>query len=391
MLVKFLLALRWSAVYTKDKFDGKRSMFMTVGELEDALGDPAKFIVTTENVKLLREWAKSVGRNPVDVAVMSPADLTNLYHARAGNDNSSDPLLNEMFVRIMRAVNVPGWNTEIIRLLTKEEIDNIHIETVAERVAKLVSIPRRIEITSPRGTAMLDGLVHYKTERVIKIASRGHPIMMVGPAGCGKTSIGKSVSTALGLPFYITSTINETHELSGFIDGHGNYHPTPFRNAFEHGGVWVADEIDAWDASALLAANSALANGYSVFPDKPAPVNRHDNFRMIATANTYGSGADRIYIGRNELDAASLDRFATVNVDYDLSLEQFLSMGNQRWLERVWQVRKRVTEKKIRHVVSTRAIIMGADALAHNVADWSECEDIYLFKGMSASDREKCE
>jgi len=360
----------------------------SIDALENELGDPADFIVSTENISLLREWAKAAGKNPVDVAVMTPAELTNLYHARAGNDNTLGPRLNEMFVRIMKAVSVPGWNTEIIRLITKEEIDNIHIETVAERVAKLVTIPRRIEITSPRGSVMLDGPVHYRTELVIKIAARAHPIMLVGPAGCGKTSIGKSVATALGLPFYITSTINETHELSGFIDGYGNYHATPFRSAFEHGGVWVADEIDAWDASALLAANSALANGYAVFPDKPAPINRHNSFRMIATANTYGSGADRLYIGRNELDAASLDRFATINVDYDLTLEQLFSNGNQRWLEHVWSVRKRVTEKKIRHVVSSRAIIMGADALANGVT-WSDVEEIYLFKGMSKSDREK--
>ncbi|RUW55613.1 AAA family ATPase [Mesorhizobium sp. M1A.F.Ca.ET.072.01.1.1] len=358
-----------------------------IEKLENALGDPATFIVSTENISLLREWAKAVGKNPVDVAVMTPVQLANLYHARAGNDNS----LNEMFVRIMRAVQVPGWNTEIIRLLCKEEIDNLHIETVAERVARLVMIPRRIEISSPTGSTVLNGPVHYMTEKIIKIASRGHPIMMVGPAGCGKTSIGRSVATALNLPFYITSTINEEHHLTGFIDGYGHYHRTPFRNAFEGGGVWVADEIDAWDASALLAANAALANGFAVFPDNPAPVNRHPDFRMVATANTYGSGADRIYIGRNELDAASLDRFATLNVDYDLTLEQLLSNGNQRWLERVWGVRKKVNEKKIRHVVSTRAIIFGADALAHNVATWDECEDIYLFKGMSKSDREKCE
>lgn len=361
-----------------------------IDELENELGNPADFIVTPENMSMLREWAKAAGKNPVDIALMTPADLANLYHARAGNDNTADPRLNEMFVRIMKAVSVPGWNTEIIRLITKEEIDEIHIETVAERVARLVTIPRRLEISSPRGSITLDGPVHYRTELVIKIASRAHPIMLVGPAGCGKTSIGKSVATALSLPFYITSTINETHELSGFIDGYGNYHATPFRSAFEHGGVWVADEIDAWDASALLAANSALANGYAVFPDKPAPVNRHNSFRMIATANTFGSGADRLYIGRNELDAASLDRFATINVDYDLTLEQLFSNGNQRWLERVWEVRKRVTEKKIRHVVSSRAILMGVDALANGVA-WKEVEEIYLFKGMSKSDREKCE
>src|SRR5690606_35162752 len=122
--------------------------------------------------------------------------------------------------------------------------------------------PRRLEIVQPSGITFLDGLYHHETETVIKVASLAIPIILVGPAGCGKTTIGEHTAKALNLPFYITSAINETHQLEGFVDGYGKYHATPFRYAFQHGGVWVADEIDAWDANALLAANAALANGY---------------------------------------------------------------------------------------------------------------------------------
>jgi cobaltochelatase CobS len=190
------------------------------------------------------------------------------------------------------------------------------------------------------------------------------------------------------LPFYITSTVIDTHELMGFVDGHGVYHRTPFREAYENGGVWVADEIDAWDAAALLTANSALANGIATFPDSHTPVKRHPDFRMIATANTFGHGADRVYIGRNELDAASLDRFAVIAIDYDTTLEQALSNGNPLWLNRVWQVREQVQSRNIRHVVSTRAIINGSIALSVGIPQ-REVEEMYLFKGMSKSDREK--
>jgi hypothetical protein len=243
-------------------------------------------------------------------------------------------------------------------------------------------------IAGPRGNVQLETVSHYKTELVIKIAALGHAILMVGPAGCGKTTIAEHVAKALQLPFYITSTINDTHELMGFVDGHGKYHDTPFRNAFERGGVWCADEIDAWDASALLAANSALANGLCTFPDLAEPLRRHADFRMVATANTFGTGADRVYVGRNELDAASLDRFATVDVDYDLDLERMFANGADEWLDNVWRIRKIVQEKRIRHVVSSRAIAMGAAALRIGI-DWADVEDIYLYKGMSESDRKK--
>ncbi len=231
-------------------------------------------------------------------------------------------------------------------------------------------------------------LVHYRTDAVLRAVRRKHPVMLVGPAGCGKTTIGEHVANELRLPFRITNTINDTHELMGFVDGHGKYHPTPFRDAFEHGGLWIADEIDAWDAAALLAANSALANGYANFPDRSEHVVRHADFRMVATANTFGTGADRIYVGRNELDAASLDRFAVIEVDYDLTLERFFARGADEWLEYVWSIRKQVNEKRVRHVVSSRAVAMGAAAI-HDGETWDDVCEIYLYKSMSSKDRSK--
>lgn len=359
------------------------------------LGDPLDFVITGTNQHLVRKWATASGYDPIEVNVMRGVDLANLYHesAKKGNGSVSLELAADMFVKIMEAAQAPGFNVEHMKQIAEMQFDHkfhnwsdVIAGEIDRRIAELP--PKYIEVTSPAGTAILDGTVHYKTEQIIKIAALNHPIMLVGPAGCGKTTIGQHVAKALQFPFYITSTINDTHELTGFVDGYGKYHTTPFRQAFEHGGVWVADEIDAWDASALLAANSALANGYSVFPDQPTPISRHASFRIVATANTFGSGADRVYVGRNELDAASLDRFATINVDYDLNLERLFANGNTRWLEHVWKVRKAVNEKRIRHVVSSRAIRMGADAIASGIS-WDDTNDIYLIKGMSANDRSK--
>lgn len=346
---------------------------MTVDELERELGLPADFIPeTVEQYEMLCEWAalKGLARHPV---TLSRVALTNLYHEHAGAAKPDDVQL--MAARITH---------EVVMLLGKTGLD---VEAVRAIVREMMPPVQRIEIAGPMQTVTLDGPLHYLTEKVIKIAAIGHPVMLVGPAGCGKTTIGQHAAKALALPFKITSTINDTHELIGFIDGYGNYHRTPFRDAFEKGGVWVADEIDAWDANALLAANAALANGIAVFPDSAEPIKRHPDFRMIATANTFGSGADRVYVGRNELDAASLDRFATLNIDYDISLEQSLSINND-WLKHVWQVRRKVTEKKIRHVVSTRAIIMGQAALASGI-DWGDVCEIYLLKGLTKADRAK--
>ena len=358
------------------------------------LGEPSEFIITGNNSHLVRKWAIASGYDPIKVNVMRGVDLANLYH-ESGKKSNGVPfeLAADMFVKIMEAVKAPGFNVDHMRQIAEMQFNDqfnnwsdIIANEIERRVAELP--PKYIEIKTPDNVTILDGTVHYRTELVIRTAALNHPIMMVGPAGCGKTTIGQHVATALALPFYITSTINDTHELTGFVDGYGKYHTTPFRQAFEHGGVWVADEIDAWDASALLAANSALANGYSVFPDRPNPTMRHNDFRIVATANTFGSGADRVYVGRNELDAASLDRFAVIEVDYDLNLERMFARGNTQWLEHVWKIRKRVNEKRIRHVVSSRAITMGAMAIAAGTK-YEDVEEMYLFKGMSSNDREK--
>jgi hypothetical protein len=353
-------------------------MAETLSDLERLLGPPSDFILSNRLIQPLRRWAIAIGVAPVEVYAMTNVELSNLYHERADEIKSEatelQRLAADLLLKLTATVQSNKVDPDLLREIIRAELENLPT--------------RKIEILGLQSNIILDGPLHQSTERIIQICAIGHPVMMVGPAGCGKTTIGNHAARALNLPFYITSTVTETHQLTGFIDGHGVYHRTPFRDAFEYGGLWVPDEIDAWDAAALLVANSALANGYSVFPDSPAPIARHPNFRMVATANTFGHGADRVYVGRNELDAASLDRFATINVGYDLTLERMLCNGNVEWLEYVWKIRKAVNENKIRHVVSTRAIIMGSAALQVGIPR-DEVEEIYLFKGMSKKDRDK--
>lgn len=371
-------------------------MSHTLEELELMLGEHDKFVPGKGDLPLLQEWARIKGFHPFDVSKMTGVELSNLYHA--GGEKSSEPVpqadIHDIILRTLEAVNAPGFEVSMTRRIARSEMQQeiLSGETTKRLIQETLEqlAPRQLIVTSPTGTGTIEGLQHYATEDVIKCVGIGDHVMLVGPAGCGKTTIGEQVARALNLPFYITSTINDTHELTGFVDGYGKYHSTPFRKAFEHGGVWVADEIDAWDAAALLAANAALANGYATFPDTEQPISRHAGFRMVATANTFGNGADRVYIGRNELDAASLDRFATIDVGYDLNLERVFANGNTKWLEHVWEIRKKVEAKKIRHVVSSRAIAKGANALAAGL-EWKKVENFYLYKGMSKADREKVE
>ena len=195
-------------------------------------------------------------------------------------------------------------------------------------------------------------------------------VFLVGPAGSGKTTVAKQVADSLGLRFHFNGAIHSEYKLTGFRDAHGRVHRTAFREAFENGGVYLFDEIDASQPAALLAFNAALANGMFDFPDRN--VQAHPNFRCIAAANTWGKGATMDYVGRNALDAATMDRFALLEMRYDPSLERrmaHLAANSHMVLAEVWEELVQLTlslchEHDFRHIVSPRAIQQGLSLMA---------------------------
>ncbi len=95
---------------------------------------------------------------------------------------------------------------------------------------------------------------------------------------------------------------------------------------------------------------------------------RHDDFRLIIAANTYGNGADRLYVGANQLDASTLDRFVFLDFKYDEKLEAKIA-GNLQWVRRVQSLRRAAGLEKARMVISPRASIHGSKLLA---AGWQQ-------------------
>ena len=53
------------------------------------------------------------------------------------------------------------------------------------------------------------------------------------------------VAKALGRTFYFTGAVDNVFKLNGYMDANGNYVRTSFREAYEWGGVFLFDEIDA--------------------------------------------------------------------------------------------------------------------------------------------------
>ena len=226
-------------------------------------------------------------------------------------------------------------------------------------------------------------LVHKAFKTITKILQstkrKEKNIMMVGGAGGGKTHLAKSVADALKLNFYPMSVGLQTtkSDLLGFINANGIYMPSPIRLAYENGGVLLLDEFDAAHAGVITILNSLLANGHCSFPD--GTILKHKDFICLCACNTYGKGGTIDYVGRNRLDAATLDRFIIVDIDYDANLEKKLT-NNELWFGIVKQIREQINKQGIKMIVSPRASMDGADLLDAGFK-MQEVIDMCIFKG----------
>ena len=283
----------------------------------------------------------------------------------------------------------PTAATQLADLLTQvmsnQQVDRNAVTEIVRAELAQHTIPRPLNISvnnERRGD--LPPTRHRLTEKLLRAVAAGLSTFIVGPAGSGKTTAAEQVAAALGLPFYMQGAAGGAHEYMGFVDARGAYNPTPFRAAFESGGVFLADEIDGSDASALLALNAALANGVCAFPGITTPVKKHADFRFIAAANTFGNGANRQYVGRSQLDAATLDRFVFIDWPYDTMLERQMS-SNDQWLAFVQSARAAVEKINLRHVVSPRATLYGQTLLAAGLPR-DDVEAMTVWRGMSPAD-----
>lgn len=229
------------------------------------------------------------------------------------------------------------------------------------------------------------------------LASMRQNILLVGPSGCGKSVAGSLVAKALELPFASLSCsegITENHILGRSVPnmttGESTYQSAPFIDMFENGGVFLLDEVDAANPNLLLCVNAAIANGFINVPNRGGEfVKRHKDFVLIAAANTFGRGANRIYAGRNQLDDATLDRFriGTIECDYSEEIEAKVC-PNVELRRALTNVRKKIEQHGLRRVMSTR--FMEKAYLMHSECDWSVSKilDIF-FNGWSSDEKAK--
>lgn len=158
----------------------------------------------------------------------------------------------------------------------------------------------------------------YGSSKVVMEEDDGEvvSILLMGPAGIGKTFSVKKVAKVLGAEVFVITAGQRVTDYLGYTDAEGVYHPSPMIKA-----IWEAqanpdkqviilfDELDMTpaDVSGVLFSLFASRELETLHTGK---ITCPKNLTLVAAMNTFGDGANDDFAGRTPVDKAMLDRFA---------------------------------------------------------------------------------
>ena len=254
----------------------------------------------------------------------------------------------------------------VVEGLVKEKIQTMALDNLTDDMKKYAqdfirkeygTVQKKVVIQTDAGfNVHLDGVLHEKFDEVLAYLVAGEPVFITGPAGCGKNVMCSQIAKTMGLEFYFSNAVTQEYKITGFTDANGVYRESQFYKAFKYGGLFMLDEMDASCPEALIVLNCALANGYFDFPAPIGKVMAHKDFRVIGAGNTWGTGASYEYVGRSQLDGATLDRFAVVYMGYDERIENAQCDNDEALVQFTHEFRDACRSAGVKVIASYRSI-----------------------------------
>ena len=248
-----------------------------------------------------------------------------------------------------------------------------------------------------------------KWKYLVRSTVRGKNIMMVGPAGCGKTQAAKSLPEATDKPFFyfnLGSTQDPRAALIGnthFKKGETLFDKSPFVKALETpNAIILLDELsrahpEAWNILMTVLDEEQRYLRLDESIDSPI-IKVAEGVCFIATANI---GTE--YTSSRVLDRALMDRFEIIEVDI-LNIHQEQLLLQKRFpsldaslIESVADIadttRKewRSEEGKLSTMVSTRMTVRLCDLLVDgfDLAEATQVAILPFFDPTGGSDSER--
>ena len=249
-----------------------------------------------------------------------------------------------------------------------------------------------------------------KWKYLVRSAVRGKNIMMVGPAGCGKTQAAKDLPKATNRPFFYfnlgatqdprATLIGNTH----FKDGQTKFDESAFVKAIQtENAVILLDELSRAHPEAWNILMTVLDEGQRYLrldEDIDSPTIRvASGVSFIATANI---GTE--YTSTRVLDRALMDRFEIIEVDIlslsqeeDLLTKRFSGDVSTALIHAVADIadatRKewRSEDGKLTTMVSTRMTVRLCELLADgfSLTEAAEVAILPLFDASGGTDSER--
>ena len=249
-----------------------------------------------------------------------------------------------------------------------------------------------------------------KWKYLVRSAVRGKNIMMVGPAGCGKTQAAKDLPKATNRPFFYfnlgatqdprATLIGNTH----FKDGQTTFDESAFVRAIQtENAVVLLDELSRAHPEAWNILMTVLDEGQRYLrldEDINAPIiHVASGVSFIATANI---GTE--YTSTRVLDRALMDRFEIIEVDIltlsqeeDLLTRRFKGDVSSALIHSVADIadatRKewRSEDGKLTTMVSTRMTVRLCELLADgfSLTEAAEVAILPFFDASGGTDSER--
>lgn len=296
------------------------------------------------------------------------------------------------------SVDTSALRDTIAKLINRtDRIERQHESTEAALVdirANLATLAAELETLRQRAPVQftIEGVKlppiegqHFNFARMVKWLELGQNVLLIGPAGTGKTTAAIKFAELKGLEFYAQPLTMDAFGVFGYTSPDGRIIDTEFSRAWKHGGVFLWDEMSMSSADALGALNAALANKLAPLPGV-GTIPPHPSFYMIGADNA-DTGASLKFAARTLLDGASLDRFVRIEWPIDPEVESSMAHGFSDWLAAVRAIREFIESREIQHVGATpRAVLAGAKALKSGLLTRREILEDTCKKGILARD-----
>ena len=269
------------------------------------------------------------------------------------------------------------------------------LSAIVDDFKDALDLPKATIIKQGIGPMIDVGLAHGKFELVLRkcrtmiydsrpdVSDYRMNVMLVGPAGTGKTAMAHQLAQALfeadaSLGGFknkdqvkldskgrCRATIVSCHGdmmpsdivgpmVPNVSTGEEHYRRSIATQVYEKGGVLVLDEFDTLPTESAVSLNAALASTEWLLPNGET-ILRSPDFVCIAICNTFGEGRDNQYNSRNKIDSATLNRFASgyVVIDYCPQIEKKVC-PDKTIRETLQEVRNRMQENGVERIISYR-------------------------------------